>query len=583
MKTIYIYIFFLTTVTVADNSMDPDRPDLSGWQANPARRGSLDILLNCVFTILACTWSIQHLNIPGPGDTWREELLRKIKWTLATIVLPELVITQAALEMAMATRSTGMMKEKNCFPVRSPSLGAWWFGVWHRRPAIVESEEWTLTHSFYANMGGYYLYLDSRTLNGNVELLGLVFKSFGLGSIQQNLDLTLLALDHQQPIPLISLTASQIAYCKDPSHFEGVRFGWPSDWVSEEDIKDKAKVPWFTNIIALFQLFSLSLSLVIRWDRHLAAAQLEVVTFVFAICAILVYCFRWFKPQDVKVPTKIWLKFDSGAWQADEDGRDNLERALTKFREHVPDIIWKNILEHDEGELMQSLPRVSNAVVERRRRTELHPFLWTISFFIIGVGALHLIAWSFEFPTYIESVFWKVSCLVAAIVPVAPCLIVPAIHRLLWRKRAKNFQSKCRNYLFEYFMEDNLPAGYNNVIEKFNDKSKELENYRHILLPEVNMERFYSFVKDRGWDYYPVKKLQKVMLEIGEYYRDEADGKNFFPPRNMNLPLRVVFWITAVIYILARLSILALSLGTLRQMPDSVYRATWADVIPNVT
>lgn len=30
-----------------------------GWQANPGRRGTLTIIENCLFTIIACTWSVQ--------------------------------------------------------------------------------------------------------------------------------------------------------------------------------------------------------------------------------------------------------------------------------------------------------------------------------------------------------------------------------------------------------------------------------------------------------------------------------------------------------------------------------------------
>lgn len=38
----------------------------AGWQPNPDRRGTLGIVESCLFTVFACTWSFQHLNVPGP-------------------------------------------------------------------------------------------------------------------------------------------------------------------------------------------------------------------------------------------------------------------------------------------------------------------------------------------------------------------------------------------------------------------------------------------------------------------------------------------------------------------------------------
>jgi hypothetical protein len=43
----------------------------------------MDILLGCLFAIIACTWSVQHLNMPEQREGWDLGWLGDIKcaWT----------------------------------------------------------------------------------------------------------------------------------------------------------------------------------------------------------------------------------------------------------------------------------------------------------------------------------------------------------------------------------------------------------------------------------------------------------------------------------------------------------------------
>ena len=74
--------------------------------SGPDTRGTLDILWSCLFTIIACTWTIQHLNIPeqrwdrDPG--WKGDLewqlkgtWTSLKWMVVTMVAPEILIETA--------------------------------------------------------------------------------------------------------------------------------------------------------------------------------------------------------------------------------------------------------------------------------------------------------------------------------------------------------------------------------------------------------------------------------------------------------------------------------------------------------
>ena len=50
-----------------------------GWQAKSSRRGTLNIIENCISTIVACMWSTQHLNVPAPEDKLGMKIFRKSK------------------------------------------------------------------------------------------------------------------------------------------------------------------------------------------------------------------------------------------------------------------------------------------------------------------------------------------------------------------------------------------------------------------------------------------------------------------------------------------------------------------------
>jgi hypothetical protein len=75
-----------------------------------AGRGTLDILWSSLFTIIACTWTVLHLNVPeqrgdkNPG--WRGDIrwalkgiLTKMKWMLITTLAPEFVLSLATANL----------------------------------------------------------------------------------------------------------------------------------------------------------------------------------------------------------------------------------------------------------------------------------------------------------------------------------------------------------------------------------------------------------------------------------------------------------------------------------------------------
>lgn len=108
--------------------------------AGPNTRGTLTILWSSIFTLLACTWTVQHLNVPRQYETdgLKQKLLaqwRKLKWMIIAMIVPEYILGRA--------------------------FGEFWSAHNAHRDMLREVPEmrknWTLVHAFYTNMGGFVL------------------------------------------------------------------------------------------------------------------------------------------------------------------------------------------------------------------------------------------------------------------------------------------------------------------------------------------------------------------------------------------------------------------------------------------
>jgi hypothetical protein len=181
-----------------------------GWQDGPNQRGTLTILWSCLSTVVACTWTILHLNVPGTCDKAGRKILRKAKWMLVTVLFPEFLFSKAVCELQMAVDDLYAMKQKKKLLGRKFQWEVEEFGwglqflhgLFHlfSKPLETESSDeeeksagamgvddvptgdghalakqaaiypstnsydpqvwphervWTLTHSYFANMGGF--------------------------------------------------------------------------------------------------------------------------------------------------------------------------------------------------------------------------------------------------------------------------------------------------------------------------------------------------------------------------------------------------------------------------------------------
>ena len=102
--SVQAYSKFLTICTTPSSR--------TNYVSSPDTRGTLDILWSCLFSIIACTWTIQHLNVPEqPGIDPRElrgfqklrwnlkGVRRSLKWMLVTTIAPEYILGKALADL----------------------------------------------------------------------------------------------------------------------------------------------------------------------------------------------------------------------------------------------------------------------------------------------------------------------------------------------------------------------------------------------------------------------------------------------------------------------------------------------------
>lgn len=72
------------------------------WYSAPNFRGTWDLVVSCVLTLVICVWSALHLNIPVETSRLRERNVRRLRWVLLGIFAPEVVVSTAFAQFLTA-------------------------------------------------------------------------------------------------------------------------------------------------------------------------------------------------------------------------------------------------------------------------------------------------------------------------------------------------------------------------------------------------------------------------------------------------------------------------------------------------
>ncbi|KAK0724173.1 hypothetical protein B0H67DRAFT_529776 [Lasiosphaeris hirsuta] len=259
-KTQYQFMFFCLLAAAEPHAAF--RPKCSSptssvsFVSAPDSRGTLEILWSSLFTIFACTWTIQHPNIPeqreGRYPGWKGNLrwglkgiYENVTLALYTIIAPEIIVVTAVVGLVAARDSSQKLNQ-----------------------GLKQDEgPWTLSHSFYANMGGFVI----RT------------------SI----------MDDSLPYNPYHLTAANLIDLRHSGYLKKL----PE--ITEEELHDKSKSDPLLKAIAIGQISWSVMQITARGFQNLTISPLELSVLAFAACAVIIYALYWKKPKSVRTPITI--------------------------------------------------------------------------------------------------------------------------------------------------------------------------------------------------------------------------------------------------------------------------------------
>jgi hypothetical protein len=183
---------------------------------------------------------------------------------------------------------------------------------------------------------------------------------------------------------------------------------------TEEEIKDKGKSDGISKFIVLLQTSWFIIQCIARGLEHLPLTELEIVTLAYSMMNLFIYIFWWDKPRDVGCPIRVYENLTTyhvrlNMWHTGVGGilqkvsvyALGAQDQYVRFsRERKVPMFWSGGVKDSKSGSLLSV------------RATLGPSILGIAF-----GAIHYIAWSYEFPSHTELVLWRTSCIAMMAVP----------------------------------------------------------------------------------------------------------------------------------------------------------------------
>lgn len=333
-----------TTLTLSDNARNASYN--TGWTPQPNGRGTMNIIWSCAFTMFLCSWAILCVNVPGPDDTPIVIFHRRLWLTALAFLGPEFIF-QIALGQWISARRSVRDFHASGYP------------------------QWTMSHAFFADMGGFIL---------------------------QTRDWT--------PFPI---DAKQLHYLVIKGH---VKF--PT--LNKRMIKDKNKVDPLLRLLTIIQIFWFVLSILGRAVQHLAITCLELTTAAFIVCSVGISICWFHKPADVMMAETIESnsRIADILLEAKDQARQPYNRTPLDFvsrKEWAWSLYWSNWINILRNMRIVFGPRMRP--VNRFENTLFLELSGRVNAAWLGLTAIYssifILAWNNNFPTPTERLLWRAS------------------------------------------------------------------------------------------------------------------------------------------------------------------------------
>ncbi|KAF2466062.1 uncharacterized protein BDR25DRAFT_377739 [Lindgomyces ingoldianus] len=280
-----LLLYALFPLLVKFTSATVEHVETVGFVKEDNSRDTTSLIISCLATLGLCVYSAVHLNVPPKRERFLGSLWREVKWCIIGLFGPELVLYTAWRQWASARELSDEVKRTmgnqeiegisrkptaNGGGVSRTSTGM------EKGMSVSESEipsrsagryPWTMTHGFYATMGGFAIDLED-TDSEYASLFG----------------------DAKR----LTLTAKGVALLAQVGHLPDL---------SMDDIKDKNKTDSLAKFLVCVQAGWMVVQVISRRAFDLPTTLLEVHTVAHVVCAILMYVLWWYKPRHVEYPT----------------------------------------------------------------------------------------------------------------------------------------------------------------------------------------------------------------------------------------------------------------------------------------
>ncbi|KDQ50588.1 hypothetical protein JAAARDRAFT_186044 [Jaapia argillacea MUCL 33604] len=236
---------------------------------------------------------------------------------------------------------------------------------------------WTRTHGFFALMGGFMLY------------------------------------DGQRPVHTLSPTSLE-------DLFRDGQIDFPT--ITQKEIQDRSKSDAFSKGVVVMQTVWFMVQCSVRVFHGPRPAELELMTFAFTWLSIATYIFWWAKPLNVRFPIPVQRKLPTTpAARAEEEVKWDLTSPAVgrgPGGSGATFLLFRPFFRMGVGDDIHSgAKKVPAFYAGTLRETEKHALAYRIVFIATVFGAFHCIAFSYQFPTYLEQTLWRISCIVTTVAP----------------------------------------------------------------------------------------------------------------------------------------------------------------------
>ncbi|ESK86846.1 hypothetical protein Moror_3459 [Moniliophthora roreri MCA 2997] len=448
--------------------------DIHGCRTVPA------IIWSCVSVVFICTWVAIHPNVPRHGEHTSVVLLHNAGIMFMALIAPELIVLWAMRQWFSAQN---IVKQFKKYPLSK-------------------------THAFFILMGGFALYEGDKFSH--------VLWEKGWGRADRELVEEIEKHRRQVDKSEQENTTSDITDKYECLLEYLLYHGYIS--VTQVEIQDRSHADVLSKTIAIVQTIWFILQSIARGAQGLGITELEIITLAFAFLNFITYFLWWNKPLRVRYPVRFtWYLGENLSPRVGENraipmprlfavkaemagigqhiasgvrrprkGTSRADRAtLTSWIFSVKTEIvvagkyivssfhaaWEevadNYSEFAAVPLYPILPLlVSFGNILLGEDTSLFssqlvsdpPKLYAAAYLIaVGFGALHCIAWSFEFPTEVEQLQWRIMSALVTVLPLSTGATHSIFHyerkvddffdRVAWRGL-----SKVIKVIFDFFV-----------------------------------------------------------------------------------------------------------------------------------